>query len=720
MAGNERATITLSRVKRGNALAASVGGFVARHHRWFLGAWLVLFGVMAYFSTETPRLLSASGFSADTEASRASDILRIHFPERRGPVLYAVFHSDTATLSDPAYQAQLAAWAGDLQRAIGASHSTIEGPQSGKDGRTAALFIASNEDPTQFIEIAHRVEGANHPGPARVYLGGPGPVFNTFIESSQADLRRSETFSAPVAIVLLLLVFGGLVAGALPVLTGIATVTCAVAVLGFIAHFHTVSVFALNVSSVIGLGLGIDYSLLVTNRFREELRAGATVEQAVATTAGTAGVATLISGGTVMIGFGALMLSRLNVLWSMGLGGVVVVAASVLASLTLLPALLALFGRRVDSLALPFTRGRDTRAFWHGLATIVMRRPVLFIAVVLVAVLALASPARAFHPGVAGAESLPPGDPTFTADQLLRDQLGAPPHSPILVVATGVTDLSRATELENELRSVSAAQVRGAPDVEPPVQANYLKEGIAIYEVAQPDGNNDRSTRDLLDRLRSVSPPPGVRVLLTGEAPAYLDFLKILQSDFPKIFAVVLALTMLLLLLSFRSIALPVKAVLMNLLSVGAAIGILTWIFQEGHLADLLNFKAVGFIDAIVPVVMFCGLFGLSMDYEVFLLSRIREEYLSGKDNSAAVASGMERTGQIITSAALILVVVIGTLLFSSLMLNKALGVSFAAAIFLDATLIRLLLVPAMMRVLGNLNWWPGAGPRAVRPASQA
>ncbi len=706
-------------MKRGNLFAARVGGFVARHHRWFLGAWLVLFGVMAYFSTGTPRLLSASGFSADTEASRADDVLRAHFPERRGPALYAVFHSDTANVSDPEYQAQLAAWAQDLQRAIGTSNAIVEGPLSGKDGRTAALFIESNENGAQFIDIAHRVAGVHHAGPARVYQGGPGPVFNTFIEASQTDLRRSETFSGPVAIVLLLLVFGGLVAGALPVLTGIATVICAVAVLGLIARFHTVSLFALNVSSVIGLGLGIDYSLLVTNRFREELRAGATVEQAIATTAGTAGVATLISGGTVLIGFGALMLSRLNVLWSMGLGGVVVVAASVLASLTLIPALLALFGRHVDSLALPYTSLRYNTDFWHAITTLVMRRPVLFIVVVLLVVLALAAPARSFYPGVAGAESLPPGDPTFTADQLLREQLGAPYHPPILVVATGVPDLSRAAELETALRSVAGGQVRGATDVAPPLQANYLKDGIAIYEVAQPDSDNDRSTRDLLDRLRAVPPPPGAKVLLTGEAPSYLDFLKILESDFPKIFVVVLALTMLLLLLSFRSIALPIKAVLMNLLSVGAAIGILTWIFQEGHLADLLNFKAVGFIDAIVPVVMFCGLFGLSMDYEVFLLSRIREEFLAGQDNAAAVASGMERTGQIITSAALILVVVIGTLVLSSLMLNKALGVSFAAAILLDATLIRLLLVPAMMQVLGNLNWWPGAGPRAVRPGSR-
>ncbi|MGH7763908.1 MAG: MMPL family transporter [Candidatus Dormibacteraceae bacterium] len=705
-------------MERGNPAARAFGGFVARHHRWFLASWLVFFGVMAYFSVGTTRLLSASGFSADTEATRGADILRANFPERRGPVLYAVFHSDSAPVSDPSYQAQVTAWRVELEREVGSSNALVVGPQPGQDGRTAALFIDSNDTADHFIELARRIQGFHAAGPAAVYLGGAGPVYNTFLVDSEADLRRSEIYSAPIAIVLLLLVFGGLVAGALPVITGLVTVTTAIAALGFVARAHTVSVFALNVSSVIGLGLGIDYSLLVTNRFREELRRSATVEQAVATTAATAGVATVISGGTVMIGFGALLLARLNVLWSMGLGGVIVVAASVLASLTLIPALLALFGRHIDRLALPFTRGRDTRRFWHGLASNVMRRPFVFIVLVVVGVVALASPARAFYPGVVGAESLPPGDPTFTADQLLREQFGFAPHSPILVVAQGINTPEQAAAFANELRSAAQGQpIRGPADVPAASLPDYLSGGDAVFEIVQPAGDNDRSTHDLLDRIRATPRPPGVTVLLTGEAPAYQDFLKVLLSDFPKIFSVVLGLTMLLLLLSFRSVALPIKAVVMNLLSVGAAIGILTWAFQEGHLAGWLDFKTVGFIDAIVPVVIFCGLFGLSMDYEVFLLSRIREEYLAGKDNAAAVAAGMERTGQIITSAALILVAVLCTLLLSSLMLNKALGVTFAAAILLDATLIRLLLVPAMMQVLGNVNWWPGVRrPSVSRP----
>jgi RND superfamily putative drug exporter len=396
----------------------------------------------------------------------------------------------------------------------------------------------------------------------------------------------------------------------------------------------------------------------------------------------------------------------------------------VLASLTLIPALLAAFGPRVDRLALPFTRGRDTRRFWHGLAAGVMRRPLVFIGVVLAAVLLLASPVRAFYPGVAGAESLPPGDQSFRADDILRSQLGFARYPPVLVLARGVS-AAEAVRIEAALRSRAGGRaVVGPPDVPPDALPKYLKDGYAVFEVQQTAPDNDRSTRALLDQLRGVRTPAGSTVLLGGEAPAYYDFLVVLLQDFPRIFAVVLGLTLVLLLVAFRSLVLPVKAVLMNLLSVGAAIGILTWVFQEGHLAEQLQFRAVGFIDAIVPVVIFCGLFGLSMDYEVFLLTRIREEYLRGRDNEAAVAAGMERTGQIITSAALILVVVVGTLLFSHLMLNKALGVTFAAAIFLDATLIRLLLVPAMMRVLGIVNWWPGnrsaAAPGAPRDLRRA
>jgi trehalose monomycolate/heme transporter len=692
-----------------SSLGGRWGLFVARNRWAFLGGWLIVFLVAGYFASGTPRLLSPASFTTDTQASRAADLLRQHFPERRGPVVFVVFHADLTPASDPAYQAQLAAWRADLER-LASGHSAVVGPpQVGRDGRTAALVVESNETPDRFVDLARQVSGISHPGPAQAYVGGLGAIYNNFLQGSEHDVQQSEAISIPIALLLLLLIFGGVVAGLLPVLTGAATVTVAVALLGVLARSHTVSVFSLNVTSVLGLGLGIDYSLLVVSRFREELRGGAPKEEAVAATVATAGLATLVSGGTVAIGFGALMLSHLNVLWSIGVGGAMVVGVSVLASLTLIPALLATFGGRVDRLALPFTRGHDTSGFWHGLAARVMARPFLFIGVTLLVVLFIAAPARNLKPGVVGAESLPADDPAFQAQRLAEWELGFPRYAPGFLIARGVDGPVAAAEVERRLRAAAEGQpVRGVLDVPPPLAPLYLRDGYAVFEVQQPAADNDDRTHRWLDHIRSTPWPAGVSVLLGGEAAAYQDFLGVLLGDLPLVLGTVLTLTFVLLSIAFRSLALPLKAVLMNLLSVAAAMGVLTWIFQEGHFSGQLRFQPVGFVEATVPVIIFAALFGLSMDYEVFLLSRIREEWAKGSSNQEAVARGMERTGQIITSAALILVLVVGTLGLSRLALNKALGITFAVAILLDATLIRLLLVPAMMRVLGDLNWWPG------------
>jgi RND superfamily putative drug exporter len=695
-------------------VAGRWGGLVARHRWLFLGGWLVVFAVMGYLASGTAQLLSPAGFSTDTQAGRAADVLREQFPERRGPVVFVVFQSDRTPVSDPRYQAQVEAWRSDLQRLVastsGATDGVVQGPIPGKDGRTLALTVESNATPDRFVDLGHRAVRIHHAGPARAYVGGLGAIYNDFIEGSEHDVQQSEVISLPIALILLLLVFGGLVAGLLPVLTGLATVTVAVGLLGLVARTHTVSVFSLNVTSVLGLGLGIDYSLLVVNRFREELRRGSSKEDAVGATVATAGVATVVSGGTVAIGFGALMLSHLNVLWSVGLGGALVVAISVLASVTLIPALLAVFGARVDSLALPFTRGRDSSGFWHALATRVMARPFLFIGITLAVVLLIASPARNLMPGVVGAESLPGDDQAFQAQRIAESQLNFPRYSPAFVIARGVDDPATAGEVEQRLKAAAGGQaVTGVEDVPPTLAPLYLRNGYAVFEMQQPAPDNDQRTHAWLDRIRSTRWPAGVTVLLGGEAAAYQDFLGVLLADVPVVLGTVLILTVALLGLAFRSVALPVKAVLMNLLSVTAAMGVLTWVFQEGHFARQLGFQAVGFVEATVPVIIFAALFGLSMDYEVFLLSRIREEWAKGSSNAAAVALGMERTGQIITSAALILVAVVGTLGLSRLALNKALGITFAVAILLDATLIRLLLVPAMMRVLGELNWWPAS-----------
>ncbi|MFZ0214777.1 MAG: MMPL family transporter, partial [Candidatus Dormiibacterota bacterium] len=339
------------------------------------------------------------------------------------------------------------------------------------------------------------------------------------------------------------------------------------------------------------------------------------------------------------------------------------------------------------------------------------------IVVVLAVIAVLLYPARNLQLGVEGIESLPKDASPVTAQQIAVGQLGFPQRGATLVVAHPVTTPAQTATIEQRLRAAAeGSAVRGPADVPPPLESEYLHGGYAVFELTQPAGDNSPATHAWLDRIRAVQPPPGVTLSLTGEAAIYQDFLSALTSDFPKILGTVLVATLVLLGIAFRSVVLPIKAIVMNLLSVGAALGVLTWGFQEGHLASLLDFQAVGFVDATLPIIVFAALFGISMDYEVFLLSRIREEWIAGAPNPRAVALGMERTGQIITSAALILVTVSSTLGLSNLTLDKALGVSFAAAIVVDATLIRLLLVPAFMRILGDLNWWPARHRPAAAP----
>lgn len=704
-------------MERRNRALAAWGAFVARRRWWFLAAWLVGFMAFGWFSLQTASRLSPSGFETDTEASRTAQLIHQHFPGRVGPVLIVVLRSPTAVVAEPAYAAQLAAWRSRLKE-LAPSGTLVQGPVIAGGGHDAMLVIASGATPDNFTDLGRRAKQIRVPGPAFPYIGGLAGVYDTFLQDSQQALQQSERASLPIAAVLLLLVFGGVVAAGLPVLTGGATVALTVALLGFVARLHTVSVFALDVTSVVGLGLGIDYSLLVVSRFREELAAGRPLEEAVSETVGTAGVATVISGGTVMIGFGSLLLARLNVLWSMGLGGALVVGVSVLASLTLIPALLALFGRHIDRLSLPVARPEvGGSRFWHLLAGTVMRRPLIFIAGAVAVVVLLAWPARGLRPGVVGPESLPPDDPAAVAQRLSQDEFGLPREYPVDVLVQGLADPAAAAAFQSLVQEVAGSRVVIGPATVPPARlADYFAAPYAVYDVPAPGSPNSDATHALLDRLARHAWPPGVTVRITGEAAGYKDFLDVLFGDFPRIAGAVIGLTLLLLGLAFRSVALPVKAVVMNLLSVGAAMGVLTWVFQQGHLASLLDFQAVGFVDATIPIIIFAALFGLSMDYEVFLLSRIREEYAQSRDNEAAVATGMARTGRIITSAALIMVVVTSTLATSRLALDKELGITFAAAVLLDATVIRLLLVPAMMRVLGAVNWWPGFRRSAAAP----
>jgi RND superfamily putative drug exporter len=518
------------------------------------------------------------------------------------------------------------------------------------------------------------------------------------------------------------------------------------------------SVFVLNLATLLGLGLGVDYSLLMTSRFREELarhlgaeaegddetarRAReAAVEAAVRVTVATAGRAVFFSGLTVLLGLLGLVLFEFMILRSVGIAGAVVVGLAVFAALTLLPAMLAVVGPRIDALAvrrIRTTEEGDGR--WASLANWVMDRPVAVLVPTLGLLLLLGLPFLRVNFNAPDASILPASAPSRAAYDRLVEQFGEGDFAPIALAirTTGpVTDQANVAALYDYSRRLEAdpriVRVKGLVDVDPRLTLaqyqllyadpagppdRFVQAGLGVttngdlttFTLYTPYGPNADEARALVRDLRRpdspLAPPAGLTVGVSGGAADVTDVVDRIAADFPRTALFIVVSTYLVLFMLLRSVVLPAKALVMNTLSIVASFGALVWIFQEGNLSALLGFEPLGFVETTQPVILFCVLFGLSMDYEVFLLSRMKEVYDRTGDNREAVARGLERSGRIVTSAALIVVVVAGSFAFADIVLIKALGLGVAIAVALDATVVRALLVPATMRLLGDWNWW--------------
>jgi putative drug exporter of the RND superfamily len=543
------------------------------------------------------------------------------------------------------------------------------------------------------------------------------------------------------------LVFGSVVAAGVPILVGGSAVVVALGVIFLATHLTPFSIFVLNLATLLGLGLGVDYALLMTSRFREELAARDgpdAVTDAVAATVATAGRAVFFSGLTVLLGLIGLLLFDFMVLRSVGLAGAIVVALAVVAALTLLPAVLAMLGRRVDALPVwrPRTRFSGDGA-WARLARRVMARPLVFFVPTLAFLLLLGTPFLHARFNAPDATILPPELPSRQAYEVLERNFGEGEFAP-LVLAVRTNGPATAPENVGALYDYSrrlaadprVTRVESLVDVDPRIGRDQYQ---LLYGV--PGGPGDRYVADLLARttrgdltaftvytsygpnrsegqalvreLRDpaspLAPPPGASVLVGGGAAEVGDVVNRIATDFPQAALFIVIATFLVLFVLLRSLVLPIKAIVMNTLSITAAFGALVWVFQDGNLSAVLGFTPLGFVETTLPVILFCVLFGLSMDYEVFLLSRMKEVYDQTGDNREAVARGMERSGRIVTSAALIVVVVAGSFAFADIVLIKALGLGVAIAVALDASVVRALLVPSTMRLLGDRNWWlPG------------
>jgi RND superfamily putative drug exporter len=667
-------------------------------------------------------LQSGGGFTAPNSQSQQESDLAAQTFGRNAADVVVLYTSKTLTVHDAAFRDAVSHTLAALPQSEVPSATTYWNTRSaqfvGDSGHATyvALQLAGGSDSARLDTYAKIQDDLAAPG-LTSQVGGQVPTYSAINKEVKSDIGRAEAISLPVLLVLLLVIFGSLAAASLPLAIGGIGILGSFAALRLLTLVTGVSIYSINITTILGLGLAIDYGLFMVSRFREELHRQPTTEDAVARTLATAGRTVAVSGVTVAVALAGLMLFPETFLRSMGYGGVATVVVDMVAALTVLPALLAVLGPRVNALRVRRTAARPPRGeqsgAWYRLARSVMRRPAVYAVVIVVALLALAAPFRHITWGGTDARSLPAGAPARVVTEALNQDFPGNPASPIEVLAkldgpaTAPAQQAALAAYQQRLehvRGVSGAQVTGLRGDTVRIDLRYEADPSSV------------TARQLVTAVRAIPAPAGSHVYVGGVTAALVDELASLGHTLPWMALVICLATFVLLFLAFGSVVLPVKAILMNALSLSATFGVIVWIFQEGHLSGLLRFTPTGTIDPAMPILLLAIVFGLSMDYEVFLLSRIRERYDVTGDNTAAIASGLQRTGGLITSLALMLVIVVGAFSASGITFIKLLGVGMIVALIVDATIVRVLLVPATMRLLGRANWWaPGPLGRVYR-----
>jgi len=845
----------------------SIGVFAYRFRWAILMFWGLLLISSSFFAPELSGRLKGGGFDgANSEAERVQDLMSDEFGASPA-TLTVVFTGDGIPARSQEFQdAQERALAGvrklDDVRQV-ASYAGSEDPRFiSEDGKKSYAVVTSDVSIDETRNVVEEVRSKVRSDKLETYVTGAPAVYQDLEEASNEDVKHAEKYAFPFAVIILIFAFGTLVAAGVPVLIGGASVLTALAALYFVTGYYDMSVFTLTLSTMLGLGLGIDYALFFVSRFREELENYPTGE-AVPRTVATAGRSIFFSGTAVLIGLSGLLFFPFMFMRSIGVAGVIVVFVSVTAALTLLPALLSALGPWVNRLAIRRQRGGVGTAFWSRSAEIVMRHPLVVILLTAVILGILLHPVGHMKVGIPEATVLPQEYESRAGDDILKKNFEYAALNPMEIVATldedplsarGLSDTRKLGKRIGDADGVSrvesvytvgaaaakdyAGRVAGArkqaqkeaagkvdglvqrligeqtqnqtdkavkrqlsqikatygavppgteervrAEVEPRVAREVrasegrireeverrvaeevdrkvpaLPKGISGDGKVTPEGVANflelpvaRESQDLQNTLdsqvsgdrtllqgvtranpytqdaygavnavRAVDAPEGTSILVGGLSAGQKDFISSLYGKAPFAAAFVIGVTYLILLITFRSVFIPLKAVIVNILSLTASFGAMVFVFQDGHLSGLLDFTPLGFVDATLPILMFCTIFGVSMDYEVFLLSRIREAYENGDSNTASVSKGLVATAGIITSAAAIIIVVTGAFAFTGIILTKAVGLGLAVAVFVDATIIRILLVPATMRILGDWNWWPGGRKATFAASSKA
>ena len=687
--------------------------FLIRRAGWVLTAGVLVTILAAMYGIGVFGSLTQGGFDDPaTESARELAHEQEVFGNKSVDVI-AIYRSPDLEVSDPDFKAEVDETLARIPEGTTTSVATYWDTRdpsmvsTDKHATTVTISLAGDGQAEQ-SDLNDELVPTLEADDLETDIAGPWAVYKGVNETVGEDLARAELFSMPLVVILSLLIFGSVVAALMPAVVGAISVLGAMALVRLITNFTEVSVFSINVITLLGTGLAIDYALFVISRFREELaqlpeddpKASA---KAIRVTMATAGRTVLFSGLTVAAAMSSLLIFPQNFLRSLGYGGVAAVLVAVVAALTVLPAILLLLGRRIDAGRLPWRRHRPVavvsdHGVWARIAAGVMRRPVVVMVLVVGALLVVASPFLSAKWGSVDYRVLPPDSPAHVATVSLNEDFGQERSTANLLLETD--DQAEVSAYIDEVK-----QVDGVLDV----RQVDAQDGVTLLRASWAGNSQTQASQDVVVAIRDVPGPGGTDVLVGGLTADTVDLLTSLESHLPWMAAIIAVVMLVLLFLAFGSLVLPVKAILVNLLSISASFGVITWIFAEGNLEGWLDFTSTGFLDATQPIFMLAILVGLSMDYEVFLLSRVREQWDLTHDNTLSVATGVQRTGRIITSAALLLAVVIGAFSTSGIVFMKMIGIGMLVALLIDATVVRILLVPATMKLLGKWNWWaPG------------
>ena len=704
-----------------------LGGYIYRNRKWVLTIWILVISMFGFFALKLPTILSGNGFEYKGEYNETRKLLEENFGHAKSSIIL-VFEKDKAN-SDNDFKNFIQDTFKKLSDFDEAENiiSPFEREGMVKGQYAYGLLTFDKKAESLGKEIEQLKDLLKNKHGLKVTMTGEPIIVQDLNVASQEDLAKAEMIGLPIALVVLILAFGGLVAASLPLVIGVVSILTTMGTVYFFSYSADLTIFILNIVPMIGLALSIDFALLFINRYKEELQIKS-IQEAIEITVATAGRSIIFSGLCVFIGLSGLWFIKIDIFQNVALGGMTVVLISALCALTFLPALLAILGKNINKLSVLKISTKQT-SIWHKFATLVMRRPIIMATAALAILLVGLFPVKQMVLAIPGTNSLPANYPSRLAletfkDHFIDNEKRDEKKVTIVLQSNGnMIDKTNLEKVNKVIQKLEGDQL--VYTVDSPFSATGIKDENQLFQLLT-HGNNTmvapitnyfiRNNQMLLEvYLKTGEHSAKARQWVSdwsvkdlGLKASFGGPIKFEQEIFAEIFQkapygllLIVVSTFIILMAAFRSILIPVKAILMNVLSLGCTFGIVVWIFQQGH----LGITPVE-IALILPVFVFTLVFGLSMDYEVFLISRMQEFYLQTGDNSEATISGLTYTSKIITSAAAIMIVVTGAFAFTGVMPVKQLGVGIAIAIFIDATIVRMVLVPALMKLLGDWNWW--------------